>query len=150
SAPVQNPLPAPVSTSARMSGLVRASVSTARSSSRISSLMALRASGRFKGIQATWFSIRSSVAWKSGISCSPCRPDVRLVWCGSCSSARGSARRALRQFQGAAGVVTQEELPDFGGQLEGIELGQDPVERQQRVVGGEADLALPEGLHEVD
>jgi hypothetical protein len=53
---VQNPLPVPVRTTARMSRFVRASVSTWSSSSRIASLMALRASGRFMVIQATWFS----------------------------------------------------------------------------------------------
>ena len=55
----------------------------------------------------------------------------------SVSSVSGSLNAATR-------VVAEEALPDLGREPEGVDLAEDALERQQRVVGGEADLVLAE------
>src|SRR5207244_2319234 len=59
SAPVQNALPAPVSTTARTSGSSAARASASRNAWRISGFIAFRASGRLRTIHPTPFSIRN-------------------------------------------------------------------------------------------
>ena len=82
-------------------------------------------SGRLSVIQATLFSsVNSTSAMVSG------------------SFARGCG---AQQLERAARVVAQEELPHLGRELQGSSISrQDALERQQRVVGGEADLVLAE------
>src|SRR5439155_7469383 len=117
SAPVQKPLPVPVSTTARISGSVAQRCRASKYKRRISAFMALRASGRFIVIHPTPFSTVN----RSGCV-SPISSDL--------------------QVERPDGVVVEEALLDLGSELEPVDLPEHTLPLQEGVVGREAHLVF--------